>query len=898
MSRRRLPFRDLLVAMSLLTACLGTSSPARAGSPAAALVDDRLLLVEVTLDRLSLTDALPAYQADDGSLVVPVGALTRLLDLDVRVQIAEGRITGNIGEARRPIMVDLSSGEARAGGQRIPVGAGDAVAGANDIFVSLGLLQRLLPLNAVFDTSALTLDLQALEPLPVQERLSRLGRSGALRGLGRTEEKPMEVDSPIELLSWPSFDVTLETGTDTRAGGIGYRYDVRAGSDLLGAGLQTWMSSDNRGKPMAARVLLEQRYVEGGPLGLTRLSVGDTFVPTLALGPRSVSARGFSFSSAPLGQASVFERTDLRGELPVGHDVELYINDVLAAAQSSPVQGRYEFTDVPLTRGVNVVRIVDYGPHGERSETVRVITVGGGQLAAGQTVVEGGIGQQEFPVLNLSPAAVDTGGTPGAGDLRAALNLTHGFSELFTGALGLATYTAATGDRRSVLNLGLRGSMLGMAVEANAARDQKSGSAYALAVAGKPFGVALTARHSEYRGGFIDETTPRGGYGRALTRSSEATLDWTLPLGRDRGLPLSMRAARDEYLDGTSDLYGTFRTSAAFGSFFASGGLDYERSSGAADAERLTGNLSLSTFAAFAWQIRSSLDYELVPDKRLRSLAVTVDRSIGEDQSLRFGYGRSFADDGDNSVEAGLNFRFGAGDLTLGGNYSWPSKDWHVGVQFSFSLVRDPLRHRYTARRSGAASGGNLALQAFLDDNANGRLDEGEMPVSGVRLTGGAREEMTDASGQALLTGLGYGPSARVTVNVDEADIGSADLPPESLSFLPRQGKVAVAAYPISPVGEAMVHVQTRRSNGSLIGISSVRVRLTSANGVVHEAVTEYDGSVLFERLRPGTYALELDPDQAERLGMTLASPVRLAVFADGAGADADALVIFNGATQ
>lgn len=133
--------------MALLTACMGTSFPAWADSPAAELADDRLLLVEVTLDQLSLTDALPAYQADDGSLVVPAGALTRLLDLDVRVQIAEGRITGSIGEARRPIVVDLSSGEARAGGQRIPVSAADAIAGANDIFLSLGLLQRLLPIK-------------------------------------------------------------------------------------------------------------------------------------------------------------------------------------------------------------------------------------------------------------------------------------------------------------------------------------------------------------------------------------------------------------------------------------------------------------------------------------------------------------------------------------------------------------------------------------------------------------------------------------------------------------------------------------------------------------------------------------------------------------------------------
>lgn len=895
MSRRRSPVRELLLAMSLVTACLGVATPTRANSPATVLTDDHLLLVEVTLDRISLTDSLPAYQQDDGSLLVPIGALTRLLDLDVRIQVAEQRMAGSIGQARRPIFLDLAAREARASGLRIPLTPQDAVAGESDIFVSADIIRKLLPLDVHFDTSTLSLDLKALEPLPVQERMARLGAQSSLRSAGRTEEKPLKIDSPIALLSWPTFDVTLEAGTDTRAGGIGERYDVRAGSDFLGAGLQTWVSSDNRGKPTAARVLVERRFSGDGPLGLTRVSAGDTYVPTLPLGPRSVSARGFSFSSAPLGQTSVFERTDLRGELPIGHDVELYVNDVLTAAQSSPVQGRYEFLGVPLTRGVNVVRVVDYGPHGEWSESVRVITVGGGQLAAGETVVEGGVGQQERPVLDLSSAAGGVGNGPGEGDLRAVLNLTHGFSGRLTGTLGLASYVAAAGDRRTVMNVGLRGSVLGMAAELNAAHDQTGGSALALALAGKPFGIAFTARHSEYRGQFIDETTPRGGYGHILARASEATLDWTLPLRSDFRIPLSARIARDEYLDGTRNLYGLFRTSLPLGKVFASAGVDYERISGTGKSEQMTGNLSLSTYAAYVWQIRSSLDYDLLPGARLRALSVTVDRAIGDDRALRFGYGRSLTGDGGSTVDAGLNFRLGAGDLTLGGNFGWPRREWQVGVQYSFSLVRDPLRRRYTMQRSGAASGGNLAFQAFLDTNGNGVLDEDEMPVSGIRLTGGAREQTTDASGRAFLTGLGYGPSAQVMINADDADIGSADMLPSSISFLPRQGRVAVASYPISPVGEAMVHVRTRRRNGTLAGISSVRVRLVSTNGVMHEAVTEYDGSVLFERLRPGNYSFELDPVQALRLGVTLAAPVHIAVFADRTGADADVLVTFEG---
>ena len=37
--------------------------------------------------------------------------------------------------------------------------------------------------------------------------------------------------------------------------------------------------------------------------------------------------------------------------LPLGYDVELYVNDILRSGQRTPVEGRYEFLQVPLVRG-------------------------------------------------------------------------------------------------------------------------------------------------------------------------------------------------------------------------------------------------------------------------------------------------------------------------------------------------------------------------------------------------------------------------------------------------------------------------------------------------------------------------------------------------------------------
>ena len=90
------------------------------------------------------------------------------------------------------------------------------------------------------------------------------------------------------------------------------------------------------------------------------------------------------FGNIPIDRGSVFDKIDLRGELPIGYEVELYRNDVLIGSVSDGVDGRYEFTQVPLEFGLNVPRLVFYGPHGERREEVRQINAGQERLAPGE----------------------------------------------------------------------------------------------------------------------------------------------------------------------------------------------------------------------------------------------------------------------------------------------------------------------------------------------------------------------------------------------------------------------------------------------------------------------------------------------------------------------------------
>jgi hypothetical protein len=861
--------------------------PAEAAAPTA-LNEEDLLLFEVRLGELSVTDSLPGYQVED-NVLLPIGELARLLDMDVVANTGERRVRGTIGAARRSLIVDLNTLTARVGAQEIALKPGEFAVGRTDIYFTPEAMSRLLPMDLKADSSSLVVEIQAREKLPIQLRLERLNRIRQLTPDVESRNDALQVASPYRALSWPSLDLTLETAIDTRPPKRPYRYDVRLGGDLLWTNFQAYVGSDNAGQPSVARLLLERMDPRGGLLGpihATRISGGDTFTPALPIGPRSVAGRGLSLTNQALQQASVFQRIDLRGELPLGYDVELYVNDILRGGQETPVLGRYEFLNVPLVRGLNVIRIVSYSPQGDRSEEVSVISVGGGALAKGDTVLDFGAVQQDRNVLIFHPKTGEDVviPTPGDGDPRVALSIAHGlFTNLTVVAAG-ALYTPITGIPVQVGSLGVRTSLFGMAVQADLARDDRGGEGMSVGFAGQPFGVSIVGRHAEFRNGFVDESTPAGPDARGLLRHSEVSANFSLPAPGDLAIPLSLTGQYDAYVNGDQNWVVAQRFSSAIGSVSVSGGLDYrlDRSRLGVETTQFGGVVSATSFIANAWQVRGNLDFDLVRQFEPRSVGLTVDRSLSETIALRFGIGHSLTGERTTNIAASTVFRLKFFDLQIGGDYSVPAGDWRIGARMAFSLMQDPLNGRYMATRPGAAAGGNLAMRAFVDRNGNDRMDPGEDPVPGIIITGGGGEIATDAKGQALVTGIGAGSTAQLRLNLNDIDFPYVASPPQVLELTPRPGGVARLDYALKPTGEVLVRIMMRDANGRRIGISAVDVVLTRPNAPPVRGRTEFDGSVLFDKVSAGSYTVTLDPDQSKRLGMSMTAPATMVVPPDG----------------
>lgn len=854
-----------------------------AAAPSSPLNDRDLLLYSVALDQLTLTDALAAY-GDPNDPLIPVGELSRLLDLDIDVSPAEGRITGNLGEERASLIIDARSGLARLRGNAIPLRPTDIAASNSDIYIRASALERIMPVKFDISGEALAITLRATEKLPIQARLERIAR---LRQLGQPAdgEPAMLVRSPYKLFSPPSFDVAAELGRDTRRlRPFASRYDLRFAGDLLYANLQGYVGSDDAGRPQTARFLIERRSADGGlPLGATRISGGDVFTPALPIGIRSVGGRGISFTTVPLETASVFNTIDLRGELPLGFDVELYVNDVLRSGERTPVNGRYEFLAVPLSRGVNVIRIVTYGPRGERSEIVRVINVGGGQLRKGESQFEFGLVDQGRDVVEFNPSsAPSTSGVVSSG-LRFAGTAAYGLTRGTTLVGGAAVYPSIVDDHRALATLGIRSSIAGFAIRADGAADSAGGRAIGFGAAGQPFGVSMTLDDTEYRGGFVDETINILSPDRDLLRHSALTLDFALPPIAGRRIPLTLRGTRDEFVDGGDRWIASARASASIFDALVSAGLDYQRTTvenGKLD-ERLVGNVSASKFIDYKWQVRSAVDFDLRPASKVRAASLTADRNFSDRFSFRLGLGQAFADNHETSGQLGGVYRLPFGELTFAGDFGLHNRDWGMSMRFAFGSLFNPASGRYVMSPPGAASSGSAVVEAYVDRDGDGRLGLGDEPAKGVLVQGGRTDVTTDESGRALITGVGAGPSAMLSLSTKDIPLMYVRDTPSRVKFAPRPGEVVKIPYAIQPVGEVYARFVTNAASGASVGLSALRVRLSKANKEPILGVTEYDGSVVFSDVPPGTYTIELDPAQAEKLRMVLQQTAAVQVKPD-----------------
>lgn len=851
---------------------------------------DDLLWMEVQVDGQQAADTMDVYASRSG-VFVPIAQFARVLDLAIAAYPAQRRAEGWVLSPERKVVIDMATGTATANGKTIAFGPDQAALYEDDLYVRVDLLEQLLPLRVKANVSAQLLSVSPTEPLPFQQRRAREQRRSELGGQPAASAVK-RIETPYRLFTPPAFDVNIGGQISRDGADQSESFDVRAAGDLLYGTVQAFVGSNEKGEISDARLTWERKDPDGralGALGGTRAGLGDVFTPSMAIGASSAGGRGLFYTSAPLDNLDISTPLDIRGELALGEEVELYVNEVLQASRASAIQGRYEFLDVPLTVGLNTIRLVFYGSQGQIREEVRRINFGAGQLERGQVAVRLGMVEQDLAVIDLGRRLE----TREVGAPRIVAMVDYGLTTGLTVSAGLARYSPVGGEARSAGSLGLRGSLGGWAVQGDLAGDDEGGRAASASVAGRPFGVSLVGQHSEYRDGFVDETRPFGvREDVALVRATDLRADGQVTI-RKLALPLSVTLQRAERTDGSSLLASEVRTSAPIGRYFVSTNLAYEQErSSAISLERLTGGVDLATLVAAKIQLRGGFSYEIHPSPTVEAAYASADYQLSEAVALRLSVIHALGPQGTTTLQGSGLYRASRFDLALNAGYDTSTQEWRLGVQLGFGFGYDPFAGRYRMTRPGVSSGGAVAFNAFVDANGDGVRQPDEAPAPKVVVDTPSGAVVTGADGRAVALGLGDAPRAQIRVTTEGVDdpylLGSAS----ALEVVPRPGRMVQIDYPLQISGELELSVKLRRPDGVERSLSALAVDLVPEGGGASVAGRSDHGGILyFEGVRPGAYDVRLAPEQAS-LGLVLAAPLRVVIPAGGGFVRGGAIVV------
>lgn len=827
--------------------------------------DDDFLFLQLVVDSYKLNYDVRGYQTDRG-VCLDLADVIQSLDLPVRIDKKSRRATGWLFSEDQKFTLDRDSDIVQnVNNGRAPVSS-DIYDTPEGWCVNVGALSRWFGIDFKPDLYNAVVRLESDRELPFIQAIERRSRAARLRAKPKQFDLSKFPNKEMEYRPWrtPSLDVVAQAGYQTgtavgsREGATG-RLELYAAGEALGASYTARLATDDQLGPQTVRLRAYRNDPDGnllGPLKATQVAVGD--VETLAgrLTGQTAIGRGAFVSNRPLGQASRFSATTLRGVLPAGWDAELYRNGQLIAFQDDRGDGRYEFLEIDLFFGRNELEVVLYGPQGQIRREKTSIPIGFNQIEPGQTYYWAGVVQNDRDLIDLGNGVENQ-----PQKWRWGLGVERGLDKRTSAAIGIQNLFFA-GARRTYAEGSVARSLGRLQVELSGAHEFGAGSVAELNTAGRfgrfNFGTNLLVSFGNFTSEFVNEELDyRAGF----------NVDTSLKLGRF-GLPIQAEATHSKLKDGSQVNEFLLTTSVNAGRVAVSAQLDHQQqTAGSVTRARKDTRLRLLANTRLkGLRLRGNATFLLSGrNQGLDTADVRIDKELDRDSDLQ-GQIEYMARTDEFRLSAGYSRRFdkfslrGDGFVTSRGGVG-------ANVQLAFSLGPDPVDGGVRVTQSKLARSGQAAVTVFRDDNGDGVRGPGEEFLKDVLVEAGLRttDAYTGENGKAIVDDLR--PFRPVLVGVDETTLGDPFLAPSTKGVVitPRPGVIAQIELPMSPTGE----IEGLLLNPSGVKQPGVRLELLDSRGaVVAETISEFDGFFLLQTVPYGQYNLRIAEDAARKLAV------------------------------
>ncbi len=867
------------------------------GTRSGGRTEDDLLLFQVWVGRLLLAEDLAGF-ISGSSVLLPLGEFMDVVDFPITVDAADGIAQGWFIKENRWFSLNLGKNSLVINGKDVAFDRSLIEIHGNEIYVDIRMLPDWFPIEYSFDLSNLILELKPQESLPIQLKAQRQNFRKRIFGRPETQtEKLPRAESPPRLIGVPTADIDLtsvfnKSGSATST--VRNSYTAQVSGELLYSSLDMFVSGVEKNNLSDLRVKLDRKDPDGQalgagfadtvPLAITDFSVGDINPVQLPMISRSRIGRGVQLSNAPLNARTEFDRVTLEGDLVEGWEIELYRNEILIDFLEESTNGRYSFEDVPLLFGRNVIKLVFYGPQGQRREETEIFNVGADQLPVGAVRYRIALNEHDRRMFTRleDPDNDFEGRNRAVGQVQ--MGITPALSALATIA-HVPIRTNSTSRPYTYVGGGLRFGYSELIGRMDIVNQVDRGWAAKFAAQTRVSGVSVSAEHDIYRRFIseqVDDNADQTLISRTKLRFSGAIPQTFLPR-----IPVNLDADYERKTGGGSQLTVVNRLSAALGPFSVSNTSTFRKNFNPDSANTTTGDSSLLLSGRFDnIRLRGQAGYSTLPQFELDSFNITADWFLSKTYQPQAGFSRSFGSSRFNTYILGLNIDYPFALIGLNATYQ-SNGTFTSRMNTSFSLSRDPNSGRFDISSNEIGRSGMVSVLVFLDKDLNGSFSDGDKPLEGVRFRyrrGGSVPGQTGSEGSMLITGLPVYEESELIVDLGSLGDPFLQTEPEGISLVPRPGGMVSYEFPVVSSGEVDGTVTwLQKPEGPPGPVSRIAVQVVRPDGkVIREERTAFDGFYLLDFIKPGKYTLRVSPEDLGKLGLLADREMEIEITGEG----------------
>jgi hypothetical protein len=829
--------------------------------------DEDFRILQMRVEQYKLDDILPAYQRKD-YLLVPLGLLSETLDLAINVDIGSGVAKGFVFKETNTFYLDTSRNEATVKGVITSYNKTLVYILDDDIYVDSSLLSTWFGINVDADLFSSTITFRSEQAFPFvvrMEREAKIARS-KYNLIGDGKDYPRHYE-PYDLLDVPFIDQIFE-GTRRQGNGesLGtFRSTTYMTTDMLGMESSLFMFLTDDSELNDYRVTLGKKDPENSLLGFAQASeyaMGHISEPRLKnITIPGDQEPGALISSFPLNQQAEYDRHRFRGNLLPGWEVELYHNDRLIGYQSTPVDGQYDFDEVPILFGRNYYRLVFYGPQGQVREQEETFELGQSLTPKGK---------RYYRVLASDN---EEGGSRATAQYD--IGLSKKISASFIGASIPLNASVSTVEQHNYVQAGLRGYWESIFASVDLIDDIDGGEAINI---GMQTGIGTTVfkvNHTSMNRFFSEEYQLTA---QEFNSNTQFRIDATIPPTFLPRIPVSLELNLSDFAFGNDrkeiinvlslQTYGLSLTNQ----------LNYVNNS--ALPNQFTGIFGISSYIN-RYSLRGTINYVIDPASETTNVDLTMRPPMYKQFQFTYGLTHSLlADLTELSVSASKGI--GKYNLTLGARYN---TDDVVSLEFRFSMGigREPRQKKWEIDALAIAGRGSVSARVFQDDNQDGIFNEDDTPIENVGFTvnAGYQKVTTNENGIAFITGIPEHKSVDLAIiqSTLEDPMWMAVL--DGVRIIPRPGHAMQLDFPIFISGEIDGTAYLVKGDKT-IPAGRVDIEVVNEDGnVIRTGKTEYDGFYVISNVPLGQYTVRVSPQQMQKLDLKIEAEPKVNITAE-----------------